>query len=54
MRSLLPILLLGLGGLLIGGAYSLFRQHASKVSIAVVGVLGLIAAVGGVLWLQGA
>ena len=51
MDALLPILLLGLGGLLVGGAISLYRQRASLVVVAVVGLLGAMAAAGGVLWL---
>ena len=53
MRTVAPILLLGLGGLLLGGAYSLLRQGSTKPLAAVVGGLGLLSAAGGVLWLSG-
>ena len=51
MRTVAPVALLALAGLLLGGAYSLLRQGSAKVLVAVVGGLGLASAVGGVLWL---
>lgn len=51
MRALAPILLLGVAGMLGGGAWSLRQQGASGVAIGVVGVLAVLAFVGGVLWL---
>ncbi len=51
MASVIPILLLGLAGALVGGAYSLHRQGAGRISIAVMVGLGVVAAVAGVLWL---
>ena len=51
MRTVGPILLLALAGLLLGGAYSLVRQGSSKPLAVVVGGLGLLSGVGGVLWL---
>jgi membrane protein DedA with SNARE-associated domain len=51
MRSVLPVALFGLAGVLVGGVWSLYRQGASRVAIAVVGLLALLAAVAGVLWL---
>jgi hypothetical protein len=51
VRSIAPVVLLALGGLLLGGAYSLLRQGSTKPLAAVVGGLGLLSVVGGVLWL---
>jgi hypothetical protein len=51
MAAALPILLLALAGLLVGGAVSLHRQGASRVAVGVLGVLGAAAAAGGILWL---
>jgi hypothetical protein len=47
----LAILFLAVGGFLLGGAFSLNRQHRSVVSQVVVGLLGLLSAVAGVLYL---
>ena len=46
--SIVPILLVGLGGLLVGGVISLHRQGASRFSI---GLVAALAAAGGVAWL---
>jgi hypothetical protein len=46
MRTVLPVLLLGLAGLLVGGAISLRRQKAPWPVV--------VAAVAGVLWMRGA
>lgn len=51
MGTLLPIVLLGLSGVLVGGAVSIHRQGASRASVIVMGLLAAVAAVGGVLWL---
>ena len=51
MSTFAPVALLAVAGLLLGGAYSLLRQGSAKVLAAVVGALGLVSAVGGVLWL---
>mgnify|MGYP006976736118 FL=1 len=51
MRTVLPILLLGLAGLLVGGAISLRRQGARWPVVVVVGLLAALAAVAGVLWM---
>ncbi|MEV0648687.1 hypothetical protein AB0I28_25855 [Phytomonospora sp. NPDC050363] len=51
MNSVLPILLLGLGGLLGGGAYSVHKQGGSKLAVGLLLLVGLIAIAGGVLWL---
>jgi len=49
--SLVPLLLLGLAGILVGGVISLVQQKATKFSIGLVSALALIAAAGGVLWM---
>ena len=49
--SLVPILLLGLGGILVGGVISLVRQGATKFSIGLVAVLALLSIAAGVAWL---
>jgi hypothetical protein len=49
--SLVPILLLGLGGMLVGGVISLSRQGATKFSIGLVAALALLALAAGVAWL---
>jgi hypothetical protein len=49
--SLVPVLLLGLAGILVGGVISLARQGATKFSIGLVAALALLALAGGVVWL---
>jgi hypothetical protein len=51
MGGVWPVVMLGLAGVLMGGAYSLYRQGAGKVAVAIFGALGVLAGVGGVLWL---
>jgi hypothetical protein len=51
MSSFLPVLLLGVAGLLVGGAVSVHRQGGSRGTVGVLGVLGVLAAAGGILWL---
>ena len=51
MRSVWPILLLGVAGILVGGAVSMKRQGASLVGVGIVAALAVLAAAGGVLWL---
>jgi hypothetical protein len=51
MRTVLPILLFGLAGLLVGGAISLRRQGARWPVVVAVGLVALLAAVAGVLWM---
>jgi hypothetical protein len=48
---MLPVVLCALGGILLGGAWSLRSQGASKAAIVVVAILGLLALAGGVAWL---
>ncbi|MEU8182749.1 hypothetical protein AB0B85_17870 [Micromonospora sp. NPDC049044] len=49
MGGALPVLLLILAGVLVGGAWSLYRQGAPKVAVLVTGVLAVLATVAGVL-----
>ena len=49
--SVLPVLLLGLAGILVGGVISLVRQGATKFSIGLVAALALLALAGGIVWL---
>jgi hypothetical protein len=51
MGAVWPVLLLGLAGILLGGAVSLRRQGAGPVPVGVVGLLALLAGAGGILWL---
>jgi hypothetical protein len=51
MSSVLPIILFGASGLLVGGVLSLRRNGAGPVPIVIVGALAVLAAAGGVLWL---
>lgn len=49
--TLVPVLLFGLAGILIGGVISLVRQGATKFSIGLVAALALLSLAGGVAWL---
>jgi hypothetical protein len=49
--NFLPILLLAVAGVLIGGVISLARQGATKFSIGVVAALAVLALAGGIAWL---
>lgn len=51
VRSILPIALFALAGVLVGGAWSMHRQGASRGGVGLVGLLALLATAGGVLWL---
>jgi hypothetical protein len=51
MRTVLPILMLGLAGLLVGGAISLRRQGARWPVVVGFALLGGVAATVGVLWM---
>ncbi|MGE5828387.1 MAG: hypothetical protein ACM30G_08490 [Micromonosporaceae bacterium] len=51
MNSVLPIVLFGAAGILVGGAWSLHRQGAARSAVVLVGALATLAAVTGVLWL---
>ena len=47
----MSILLLGLAGLLLGGALSLRKQGTSKTPFVITLLLAAVAAAGGLLWL---
>jgi hypothetical protein len=51
VSAIWPILLLGLAGILIGGAASMRKQGAGLFAVGLVAALALLAAAGGVLWL---
>jgi hypothetical protein len=53
VRSVLPVLLFALGGLLLGGVFSLRQQRKGIVPLAIVGTLAVFSVAGGVLWLVG-
>jgi hypothetical protein len=54
MTAVLPVLLFALAGVLIGGAWSLHRQGASRPVQLVMGLLGLLALVAGAVRLYSA
>lgn len=51
MGGVLPVALFALAGILVGGAWSVHRQGASRGVVIGLGVLALLAFGGGVLWL---
>jgi hypothetical protein len=51
VSAVLPILMLGLAGMLVGGAVSMHRQGSARTTVVVMGLLAAVAAVAGVLWL---
>ena len=51
MGPVLPTLLLILAGVLVGGAWSLYRQGAPRGTVVITGLLAALATVAGVLWL---
>ncbi len=51
MKPVYPLLLLGLAGLLTGGAWSMRQQGASGIAVGVTAALAVLALVGGILWL---
>ncbi|MEU6203601.1 hypothetical protein [Micromonospora musae] len=51
MSAVLPILLLVLAGVLVGGVWSLHRQGAPRRAVLLTAVLAVLATAGGVLWL---
>jgi hypothetical protein len=53
VASVLPIVLLALAGLFVGGIISLRQQGAGMVPIVGLAVLAVLAAAGGILWLWG-
>ena len=53
MNSLLPVVLIAIGGLFVGGLISMRQQGAGKVAQGVLGALALVSVAGGVLWMVG-
>jgi hypothetical protein len=53
VKSALPIVLFGLGGLLLGGVISMRQQGVGKLGQGLLGLFALLAVAGGVLWLIG-
>jgi len=51
MSSVMPVALMALAGVLVGGAWSMHKQGASRATIVVLGVLAAVALAGGILWL---
>ena len=51
MSSAVPVALMGLAGVLVGGAWSMHRQGAGRGPVAVLGALAVAALAGGILWL---
>ncbi|MEV1330164.1 hypothetical protein AB0J20_11360 [Micromonospora costi] len=51
MSAVLPVLLLVLAGVLVGGVWSLYRQGAPRGAVVTTALLAVLATVGGVLWL---
>lgn len=51
MQSILPIALFALGGVLLGGAWSIKQQSGSRALIVGFIVLAAVAVLGGVAWL---
>jgi membrane protein DedA with SNARE-associated domain len=47
----MSVALLILGGILVGGTISLVKQGATKFSVAVTGILALLAVIAGILWM---
>lgn len=48
---MISIGLFALGGACVGGAYSLYKQGATRRTIAVVAVIAALATMAGLLWL---
>jgi hypothetical protein len=48
---MLAVVLCAVGGVLLGGAWSLRSQGAGRPAIVAVAVLGVLALAGGVLWM---
>ncbi|MFU8872571.1 hypothetical protein [Micromonospora sp. SL4-19] len=51
MGTVLPMLLLILGAMLVGGTWSLYRQEAPRAAVVITGLLAAMATAGGLLWL---
>jgi hypothetical protein len=51
MSSILPVALMALAGVLVGGAWSLHKQGAARGAVVMVAALAVVAFAGGILWL---
>ncbi len=51
MSTFVPVLLFAGAGLLLGGCWSLYKQDASRVVVAIVGLLAALALAAGIAWL---
>jgi hypothetical protein len=51
VSSLLPVALMALAGLLVGGAWSMHKQGAARGTVILLGALAAVALAGGILWL---
>jgi hypothetical protein len=51
MRTVLPVVLMALAGVLVGGAWSMHKQGAGRGVVALLAVLAVVALAGGILWL---
>jgi hypothetical protein len=51
VSSILPVALMALAGVLVGGAWSSHRQGAARGSVVLLALLAVLAFAGGILWL---
>jgi hypothetical protein len=51
MSSAVPVALMALAGVLVGGAWSVHRQGAGRGPVVVLGALAAVSLAAGVLWL---
>jgi hypothetical protein len=51
VSSLLPVALMALAGVLVGGAWSVHRQGAGRGPVVVLGALAAVSLAAGILWL---
>jgi hypothetical protein len=51
MSGLLPIALMALAGVLVGGAWTTYRQGGSRGAVGFLALLAALSLAGGVLWL---
>jgi hypothetical protein len=51
VSTVLPVALMALAGVLVGGAWSMHRQGAARGAVVVLALLAVVAFAGGVLWL---
>jgi hypothetical protein len=51
VRTVLPVALMALAGVLIGGAWSMYKQGAGRRVVGMLAALAAVALAGGILWL---